>query len=310
VIKAHSLLLPSGSAAKKELKGVGDKIANILNALGVQGDGTPNGSTAVAAEEPAPVPDPGKVVKKRKTAVKKPYQPTAKSGGYGILLALYRHSDLTEYMTKPDIIKHGEQYCSSSFTMPSTSSQNAYSYTAWSSMTKLLTEELVLETGNPKRYALTEDGKQLAKKLSSVHDKGHIVHSSGSDSDLASVVSSQPDLPPESPIASSSGLNMGFSENAFNGYGIPVPNPRPNHLSLNSFRSRSWQPDLEKLFHHPTRTVPFQARPIPSKVNSAQPQPENNFVNKFHQQRLQKEKDETKKVLESFSGKTRIMKSG
>jgi hypothetical protein len=289
---------------------VGDKIAMILNALGVQGDGTPNGSTATAPEVSATIPDPEKVVKKRKTAAKKPYQPAAKSGGYGILLALYRHSDLTEYMTKPDIIKHGEQFCSSSFTMPSSSSKNSYSYTAWSSMTKLLTEELVLETGNPKRYTLTEEGKQLAKKLSSVHDKGHIVHSSGSDSDLASVVSSQPDLPPESPIASSSGLNMGFSENAFNGYGIPVPNPRPNHLSLNSFRSRSWQPDLEKLFHPPTRTVPFQARTLPSKINTVETQPETTFVNKFHQQRLQKEKDATKKVLETYSGKTRIIKSG
>lgn len=272
---------------------MGDKIANILNALGVQGDGTPNG-TAVAvtpAEEPAIVQDLDKVVKKRKTAVKKPYQPTAKSGGYGILLALYRHSDLTDYMTKPDIIKHGEQYCNSSFTMPSTS-QGSYNYTAWSSMTKLLKEELVVETGNPKRFALTEEGKQLAKKLSLIHDKGHIVHSSGSDSDLASVVSSQPDLPPLSPIESSSAA---------------ISNPsKPNRLSLNSFKSRPWQPDLQRTFN-PTRTVPFQARVIPT---TNQTELEVLYVNKFHQQRLQKEKEATKIVLESFSGKTRIMKSG
>jgi hypothetical protein len=162
-------------------------------------------------------------------------------------------------------------------------------------MTKLLNEELVVETGNPKRYALTEEGTKLAKKLSSVHEKSQVVHSSGSDSDLASIISSLPTLPPNS-ITSTFGLNTRSSE-SLKENDISLANSRLENLSLNSLSSRS------------PRTVPLQDRTTHLQLSTAKAEPEK-FANKFHQQRLQKENDAIKKVLESFSGRTRIMKSG
>ncbi|KAM7208082.1 hypothetical protein V8F20_001628 [Naviculisporaceae sp. PSN 640] len=99
--------------------------------------------------------------KPRKT---KPYVPTYRSGAYAIVLALstIREDDVVG-MTKGDLIEAAQPHCDSSFTAPADS--NSY-YTAWASMKTLAGKELVYERGRPiKRYALTDEGWEVAKRI-------------------------------------------------------------------------------------------------------------------------------------------------
>ncbi|XP_053485163.1 crossover junction endonuclease MUS81 isoform X2 [Ictalurus furcatus] len=70
---------------------------------------------------------------------KREYVPQKRSGGYAVLLALYRHS-------QPDL---------------------GSKYTAWSSVSTLIQKNLLLKTHNPARYSLTELGLALAERLES-----------------------------------------------------------------------------------------------------------------------------------------------
>lgn len=106
-------------------------------------------------QEPAPAPK-----KPRKT---KPYVPVFRSGAYAIIVAL---SDMPEHgpegMSKLDLIDKAQPHCNSSFT----ASEPGKFYTAWSSMNTLISKELVYERGRPtKRYALTEEGRDVARRI-------------------------------------------------------------------------------------------------------------------------------------------------
>ncbi|RAL07097.1 crossover junction endonuclease MUS81 [Aspergillus homomorphus CBS 101889] len=99
--------------------------------------------------------------KPRKT---KPYVPTLRSGPYAIILALATlDENASQGMTKSQLIETAQPHCDSSFTAPSDPSKF---HTAWTSMKTLLQKELVYDYGRPlKRYALTEDGWEVAKRM-------------------------------------------------------------------------------------------------------------------------------------------------
>lgn len=89
----------------------------------------------------------------------KQYIPTLRSGAYAILMALLEGE---QSMSKSEIIKYGQPYCDSSFTIPE-SNRTQYSYTAWNSIKVLVQKELVEKRGN--KYSLTEAGQTLAENL-------------------------------------------------------------------------------------------------------------------------------------------------
>lgn len=66
-------------------------------------------------------------------------------------------------MTKQQLIDVAQPYCDTSFTAPSDPTKF---YTAWNSMKTLLQKDLVYEHGRPlRRYALTEEGWEVAKRI-------------------------------------------------------------------------------------------------------------------------------------------------
>ncbi|KAK0618087.1 hypothetical protein B0T17DRAFT_496090 [Bombardia bombarda] len=139
----NGLPMPSRATAKKR--------ANGLNNL--------NGDDNDDDEPPPP----------KKARKAKPYVPAYRTGAYAIVLAL---SSLDENgpgpagMSKADLIEEAQPHCDSSFTVPSDPTKF---YTAWASMKTLEQKELVYERGRPlKRYALTDEGWEVAKRIRQV----------------------------------------------------------------------------------------------------------------------------------------------
>lgn len=99
--------------------------------------------------------------KARKT---KQYVPVYRSGAYGLVVALSSMPEDGEVgMAKQDLVEAAQPYSDSSFSVPS---EPGKFYTAWNSMKTLLAKELVYERGRPtKRYALTDEGWDVAKKI-------------------------------------------------------------------------------------------------------------------------------------------------
>ncbi|CAL8241325.1 unnamed protein product [Merluccius merluccius] len=104
----------------------------------------------------------GGVEKKKKK--KREYVPQKRSGGYAVLLTLYRHSQIPGdkgYMFKMELQNEAQLLCDKSFTAPELGSK----YTAWSSVSTLIHKHLVVKTHNPARYSLSEEGASLAERL-------------------------------------------------------------------------------------------------------------------------------------------------
>ncbi|KAM4617128.1 crossover junction endonuclease MUS81 isoform 1-T4 [Discoglossus pictus] len=102
--------------------------------------------------------------KKKKTEGKKPreYVPQKRSGGYAVLLTLYKESKNPNgrgYMTKVELQRDAQALCDKSFTLTDSK------YTAWSSVSTLIQKDLVLKTHSPARYSLTHKGLELAQRL-------------------------------------------------------------------------------------------------------------------------------------------------
>lgn len=108
-----------------------------------------------------------KEVRKEKGAKKKrEYVPQKRSGGYAVLLTLYRHIQMPGskgFMFRNELQTEAQPLCEKSFTVPDLGSK----YTAWSSVSTLIQKELVVKTHNPARYSLTDQGLSLAEKLDS-----------------------------------------------------------------------------------------------------------------------------------------------
>uniref|UniRef100_W5KUW1 Crossover junction endonuclease MUS81 n=1 Tax=Astyanax mexicanus TaxID=7994 RepID=W5KUW1_ASTMX len=97
---------------------------------------------------------------------KRDYVPQKRSGGYAVLVTLYRHSQIPGskgFMFKNELQTEAQSLCDKSFTVPDLGSK----YTAWSSVSTLIQKDLLLKTHNPARYSLTELGLALAEKLES-----------------------------------------------------------------------------------------------------------------------------------------------
>ncbi|KAH8424098.1 crossover junction endonuclease MUS81 [Aspergillus melleus] len=105
--------------------------------------------------------DPKPAKKPRKA---KPYVPALRSGPYALLLGLGTlDENSNQSMTKTQLIETAQPYCDSSFTTPTDPTKY---FTAWNSMKTLIQKDLVYDHGHPlKRYALTEDGWEVAKRI-------------------------------------------------------------------------------------------------------------------------------------------------
>ncbi|GMF55818.1 unnamed protein product [[Candida] boidinii] len=106
---------------------------------------------------------------------KRKYVPQKNSGGYAILLTLYIHDKNQQGMLKDAIIRKAGQFCEKSFV--SNPSTNQF-YSAWSSVKSLQTNDLVDTFGKPMRFALTVDGKNLARLLKKEYNKENNIESS------------------------------------------------------------------------------------------------------------------------------------
>ncbi|KAL6118345.1 mus81 [Pungitius sinensis] len=101
---------------------------------------------------------------------KREYVPQKRSGGYAVLLALYRQMQIPGskgYMFKMELQAEAQPLCDKSFSAPDLGSK----YTAWSSVSTLIRKNFVIKTHNPARYSLTEGGLALAERLESVDPK-------------------------------------------------------------------------------------------------------------------------------------------
>ena len=103
----------------------------------------------------------------RKVAQPKGYVPKRRSGAYAIVMALSTIPEESRNgMTKAEVISIAHEWSDHSFTAPSDPKSW---YTAWGSMKTLESKEIVYISGKPtKKYALTEDGWELAKRIRGV----------------------------------------------------------------------------------------------------------------------------------------------
>lgn len=119
---------------------------------------TSKSNPAVADGEEEAAARPAKKAKKPKA-----YVPAYRSGAYALVLALANAGEEVVGMPKADLIEAAQPHCDSSFSAPTDPTKF---YTAWNSMKTLLQKELVYERGRPlKRYALTDEGWEVAKRI-------------------------------------------------------------------------------------------------------------------------------------------------
>lgn len=130
------------------------------------------------AEVPPGGPSPTKKTDGKK---QREYVPQKRSGGYAVLLTLYKENknpNSKGYMTKTELQREAQPRCDKSFTLTDPSNK----YTAWSSVSTLIQKELVIKTHSPARYSLTDKGLQLAQRLEAAEgrpDGGNDIVSKG-----------------------------------------------------------------------------------------------------------------------------------
>lgn len=91
------------------------------------------------------------------------YIPVRRSGAYALLLALHKHAGSEGFLKKKELQELAQPYADVSFT--EIDIPNRQYYGAWSAMKTLINKELVIKSGNPAKYELTESGEILAQKL-------------------------------------------------------------------------------------------------------------------------------------------------
>lgn len=143
----NGLPMPERPSKSRKRKGVG----------GASGTGDGEGDDDEDEDEQQAAPAP------KKPRKAKQYVPAFRSGAYAIIVALSNMPEHgSEGMAKLDLIDKAQPHCNSSFT----ASEPGSFYTAWSSMKTLVSKELVYERGRPtKRYALTEEGRDVARRI-------------------------------------------------------------------------------------------------------------------------------------------------
>uniref|UniRef100_A0A3Q4BHI3 Crossover junction endonuclease MUS81 n=1 Tax=Mola mola TaxID=94237 RepID=A0A3Q4BHI3_MOLML len=153
--------LPLQSAKEaKILQNFGDGICKILDEK-LQRYYRDNGAPLPGGQDNNSLAPSRKVNKAKK---KREYVPQRRSGGFAVLLVLYRQLQIPGskgYMFKMELQTEAQKLCDKSFTVPDLGSK----YTAWSSVSTLIRKNLVIKTHNPARYSLTEEGLALAERL-------------------------------------------------------------------------------------------------------------------------------------------------
>ncbi|XRM37288.1 Crossover junction endonuclease mus81 [Aspergillus tubingensis] len=170
-MKACPLVFQHPSEAQ-QLNGLGPKLCDRLteklkayceeNALPMPEHPQKSASSKRASDEGTAESQPAKKPRKAR-----PYVPTLRSGPYALILALATlNENSAQGLTKAQLIDLAQPNCDSSFTAPADSSKF---HTAWSSMKTLLQKEIVYDFGRPlKKYALTEEGWEVAKRMKKV----------------------------------------------------------------------------------------------------------------------------------------------
>ncbi|KAJ8961777.1 hypothetical protein NQ318_021378 [Aromia moschata] len=175
-LRKYPLPMESGKECKI-LKGFGDKICQMLDHklnehkknTGSSFDDTIIGNHNIknVEDKPPKIRKPSKPVQNkslRQNSSSKNYIPKENSGGYAILVTLYKKGFEPSYpghLTKLEIIKAAQPLSDTSFTRPTPGTR----YTAWSSMKTLISKQLVQKKSNPPKFSLTDEGLLLAKKL-------------------------------------------------------------------------------------------------------------------------------------------------
>ncbi len=127
------------------------------------------GEAGAAADGENDVEEEAPAKKKRKT---NPYVPQLRSGPYGLIIGLSSVAeDSPVGLTKQETIERAQPFCDSSYTAASGPTKF---FTAWNSMKTLIDKDYAYEKGRPlKRYALTEDGYEVAKRIKAVMPAEH-----------------------------------------------------------------------------------------------------------------------------------------
>lgn len=90
------------------------------------------------------------------------YCPAYRSGPYAILVALYKsHTKNQLYLMKEELQIKAQPYCDKPFIV----ADKSIRYTAWSSISTLVSKALVSKAGKPLKYSITEDGIAVAQEL-------------------------------------------------------------------------------------------------------------------------------------------------
>ena len=113
---------------------------------------------------------PKKKQNKKPKKSKKPYEPRAGSGGFALLIHLYKAytEDGVQGISKQELIRDAQQYTKSSFTegKPRYVNGKQIMYTAWQNMRKLIEFNYVKKiTRRRATFYLTEPGMLIAAKL-------------------------------------------------------------------------------------------------------------------------------------------------
>ncbi|KAK4165735.1 ERCC4 domain-containing protein [Cladorrhinum sp. PSN259] len=124
------------------------------------GEDEEDGTLPAAGAPPAQRP-------RTSTTAPKRYVPKYRSGGFAVLYVLAgQDPNAPPGMSKADLIAAAQPYCDASLTLNSDQSRH---YNAWNSVNTLLKQELITKRGRPvERYALTEEGKEVAAKVREV----------------------------------------------------------------------------------------------------------------------------------------------
>ncbi|KAG6143530.1 Crossover junction endonuclease mus81 [Claviceps purpurea] len=128
----------------------------------------------------------GPAAKKRKTRQPKAYVPSFRSGAYALLIGLATlPDDGSVSMTKAELIEISQPYCDASLSVPIDTTKF---YTAWNSMKTLVQKELVYERGRPlRRYALTDEGWEVARRIKETQQFAADVQAGGADRDSEAI---------------------------------------------------------------------------------------------------------------------------
>ncbi|KAK6531688.1 Crossover junction endonuclease mus81 [Orbilia ellipsospora] len=101
--------------------------------------------------------------KPRKPRAQKEYIPRPRTGGYAVLLAL-AELPLGKRITKDELCRRAQPYCDTSFTLSGNPSET-HKYTAWSSVKTLKEHNLIMQSGRPALFCLTDHGIEIAKNM-------------------------------------------------------------------------------------------------------------------------------------------------